>query len=312
MRILTSLVTALAAVLAMSTTSSASSENFAAGFSEHTVTAGGRTIHYRIGGKGPVVLLLHGYGDTGEMWAALASRLAKDYTVIVPDLPGLGQSRPESASASYDMASVARSIHALMAQLKVRQAALVGHDIGLMVAYAYAAQFRGDVSKLALMDAPIPGVGPWQTVLLLPGTWHFHFSGKYAEELTAGRERIYLDWLWDRFAAHPERIGKAERTTTAASYAQPGNMRVGFSYFANFDKDSAENIAFAKTPLQMPVLAMGGEKSMGALMPEFAKAVAANVQASVIPDSGHWLMDENPRATISALVNFLAANPPPH
>ena len=306
LRIIVSLVTVLAATLAMSTTSSASGGNFAAGFSEHTVTAGGRTIHYRIGGSGSAVLLLHGYGDTGGMWAPLAARLAKNYTVIVPDLPGLGESRPESPSASYDMASVARSVHALMAQLKVRREAVIGHDIGLMVAYAYAAQFPGNVSKLALMDAPIPGVGPWQAVLLLPGTWHFHFAGRYAEELTAGRERIYLDWLWDRFAAHPERIGNAERTTVAASYAQPGNMRVGFSYFANFDKDAAENVVFAKTPLQMPVLAMGGAKSMGALMPKFAKAVAANVQASVIPDAGHWLMDENPRATITALVNFLS------
>jgi pimeloyl-ACP methyl ester carboxylesterase len=309
LRVLASLVATLAAVLALSTASMASGDTFAAGFSEHTVVAGDRTIHYRIGGKGPAVLLLHGYGDTGEMWAPLALRLSKGYTVIVPDLPGLGQSRPESPSASYDMASVARSIHALMAQLKVGNEAVIGHDIGLMVAYAYAAQYPDNVSKLALMDAPIPGVGPWQTVLLLPGTWHFHFSGTYAEELTVGRERIYLDWLWDRFAAHPERIGKAERATTAASYAQPGNMRVGFSYFAGFDKDVVENVAFAKTPLQMPVLAMGGEKSMGALMPRFAKAVATNVQAIVIPDAGHWLMDENPRATMTALINFLATKP---
>jgi pimeloyl-ACP methyl ester carboxylesterase len=293
----------------MSTISLASGGSFAPGFSEHTVTAGGRTMYYRIGGRGPVVLLLHGYGDTGDMWAPLAAKLVYSYTVVVPDLPGLGQSRPESPSVSYDMASVARSIHALMAQLKVRHAAVVGHDIGLMVAYAYSVQFPREVSKLALMDAPIPGVGPWQTVLLLPGTWHFHFSGKYAEELTAGRERIYLDWLWDRFAAHPERISKAERATTAASYAQPGNMRVGFSYFAGFDKDAVDNVTFAKTPLKMPVLAMGGAKSMGALMPRFAKAVAVNVQTSVIPDAGHWLMDENPSATVTTLMHFLATPP---
>jgi pimeloyl-ACP methyl ester carboxylesterase len=278
---------------------------FAPGFSTHTAQAGGRTIYYRIGGSGPAVLLLHGYGDTGQMWAALAPVLAKTHTVIVPDLPGLGDSRPESSVAQYDKAAVARSIHELMRQLNVRREAVVGHDIGLMVAYAYAAQFRGDVTKLALMDAPIPGVGPWQTVLLLPGTWHFHFYGKYAEELTAGRERIYLDWLWDRFALHPERITSSERAMIAASYAQPGNMRVGFAYFAAFDKDAAANIVFAKTPLQVPVLAMGGEKSMGALMPHFAKAVAVNVQTSVIPDAGHWLMDENPRATIAALSKFL-------
>lgn len=279
---------------------------FAHGFSVHTVQAGGRTIYYRIGGRGPAVLLLHGYGDTGQMWAALAPLLAKTHTVIVPDLPGLGNSRPESPTAHYDMASVARSIHSLMQQLDVHHEAIVGHDIGLMVAYAYAAQFRGDVTRLALMDAPIPGVGPWQTVLLLPGTWHFHFYGKYAEQLTAGRERIYLDWLWDRFALHPERISNAERATIAASYAQPGTMRVGFTYFEEFNTDATADVAFAKLPLRIPVLAMGGAKSMGALMPLFAKAVAANVQASIIPDSGHWLMDENPRATIAALSAFLS------
>ncbi|HTA39231.1 MAG TPA: alpha/beta hydrolase [Candidatus Acidoferrales bacterium] len=280
---------------------------FTAGFSSHAVQAGGRTIYYRIGGSGPAVLLLHGYGDTGQMWSALAPVLAKTHTVVVPDLPGLGNSRPENPNAQYDMASVARSIHALMVRLKVRHEAVVGHDIGLILAYSYAAQFRNDVTKLVLMDGPIPGVGPWQTVLLFPGTWHFHFYGTNAEELTAGRERIYLDWLWNRFAFHPERIGDAERAAIAASYAQPGTMRVGFTYFKDFDADAAEDAAFAKTPLQMPVLAMGGEKSFAPLMAAFAKAVAAKVRISVIPDSGHWLMDENPAATIAALSSFLAA-----
>ena len=295
-------------VAALGNAHATGTQQFAPGFSARTVQAGGRTIYYRIGGRGPAVLLLHGYGDTGQMWAAFAPMLARTHTVIVPDLPGLGNSRPESPNAEYDMASVARSIHSLMQELNVRREAIVGHDIGLMVAYAYAAQFRSDVTKLALMDAPIPGVGPWQTVLLLPGTWHFHFYGKYAEQLTAGRERIYLDWLWDRFAFHPERITNAERAVIAASYAQPGNMRVGFSYFKGFDTDAAADVTFAKTPLRIPVLAMGGEKSMGALMPLFAKAVAVNVQTSVIPDAGHWLIDENPRATTAALSAFLSGN----
>lgn len=292
--------------VATGTACPATMSQFAPGFTARTAAAGGRTIYYRIGGSGPAVLLLHGYGDTGQMWAALAPVLAKTHTVIVPDLPGLGNSRPESSTAHYDMASVARAMHALLHQLNVQHEAIVGHDIGLMVAYAYAAQFRSEVTKLALMDAPIPGVGPWQTVLLLPGTWHFHFYGSYAEQLTAGRERIYLDWLWDRFAAHPERIGNAERAAIAASYAQAGNMRVGFTYFEDFDADARANVTFAKAPLRMPVLAMGGAKSMGALMPQFAKAVAVNVQTSVIPDAGHWLMDENPRATIAALTAFLS------
>jgi pimeloyl-ACP methyl ester carboxylesterase len=279
---------------------------FAPGFASHTVQAGGRRIYYRIGGSGPAVLLLHGYGDTGQMWSALAPVLAKTHTVIVPDLPGLGNSRPENPTAQYDMLSVARSIHSLMQQLKIRREAVVGHDIGLIVAYSYAAQFRSDVTRLALMDGPIPGVGPWQKVLLFPGTWHFHFFGTYAEQLTAGRERVYLNWLWDRFAFHPERIGNSERTAIAASYAQPGTMRVGFTYFKDFDADASDDATLARTPLRMPVLAMGGEKSFAPLIAAFAKAVAVNVRTSVIPDSGHWLMDENPAATIAALSAFLA------
>jgi pimeloyl-ACP methyl ester carboxylesterase len=307
MRFLAPFSAALIALTFVPLAVAAQGHPFAPGFSEKTVQVDGRTVHYRIGGKGPAVLLIHGYADTGEMWTPLAPMLAKDHEVIVPDLPGLGQSRPESSSAKYDMASVARSLHALMLSLDVHRADVVGHDIGLMVAYAYAAQFPSEVTKLALMDAPIPGVGPWQQVLLTPATWHFHFNGKYAEQLTAGRERIYLDRIWDDFAFHPERITDAARTRYAASYAQPGNMHAGFSYFAGFSTDAGDNVAFAKTPLRMPVLAMGGEKSFGALMPEFAKAVASNVQSSVIADSGHWLMDENPEATSAALIRFLSS-----
>jgi pimeloyl-ACP methyl ester carboxylesterase len=298
----------LAAALALTTANACPTEmsEFAPGFASHTAQAGGRTVYYRIGGSGPAVLLLHGYGDTGEMWSALAPVLAKTHTVIVPDLPGLGYSLPESPSDQYDMASVAQSIHSLMQQLKIRREAVVGHDIGLITAYSYAAQFRSDVTRLALMDGPIPGVGPWQTTLLFPSVWHFHFYGTNAEQLTAGRERTYLDWLWNRFAFHPERIGGAERASIAASYAQPGVMRVGFTYFKDFDTDATEDAEFAKTPLRMPVLAMAGEKSFAPLMPGFVKAVAANVTTSVIPDSGHWLMDENPTATIAALSAFLA------
>jgi pimeloyl-ACP methyl ester carboxylesterase len=300
-----------AAALVFSTASTAGSSaqtsGFATGFTEKTVVAGGRTWHYRIGGSGSPIVLIHGYGDTGEMWKPLAPMLATHHRVIVPDLAGLGESRPERWNDSYDMAAVARSLHALVASLNVHREAVVGHDIGLMVAYAYAAQYPTEVTRLALMDAPIPGVGPWTQTLLMPGVWHFHFHGKYAEQLVAGRERIYLNRIWDDFALHPDRITDAKRSYYAASYAQPGNMHAGFSYFAGFEKDASANIAFSKKKLTMPVLAMGGEASFGTLMPQFAKAVATNVQASVIPDSGHWLEDENPQATNAALVRFLSA-----
>jgi pimeloyl-ACP methyl ester carboxylesterase len=298
----------IAAVVMSSGASARADDAFAPGYSEHTAVIGGRPVYYRIGGAGSPVLLIHGYADTGDMWRKLAPTLAKTHRVIIPDLPGLGESRPQKWNAPYDMASVARTLHGLMLQLNIHREAVVGHDIGLMAAYAYAAQYPTEVSRLALMDAPIPGVGPWQAVLLSGPTWHFHFHGKYAEELTAGRERIYLDRIWDDFAYHPARITEATRERYAASYAQPGNMHAGFSYFAAFDTDAAKNVKFAQTPLQMPVLAMGGAKSFGALMPKFASAVATNVQTSVIPDSGHWLMEENPHATDVVLLQFLAGH----
>ena len=288
--------------------SRAAGDAFATGFTTHIVTVGGRRVYYRIGGHGSAVLLLHGYGDTGDMWLPLAPALAKTHTVIVPDLPGLGESRPQRPGAPYDMASVARTIHGVLAGINIHREAVVGHDIGLMAAYAYAAQYPSEVTRLALMDAPIPGVGPWEQILPTPALWHFNFYGKYAEALVAGRERIYLDRIWDAFAAHPERITEAERERTAASFAQPGNMHAGFSYFQAFATDAKRNAAFRITPLSMPVLAMGGAKSFGMLMPQFASAVATNVTTSVIPDAGHWLEDENPHATNAALLNFL--NPP--
>jgi pimeloyl-ACP methyl ester carboxylesterase len=287
--------------------SRAAASAYAPGFTTHIVIVGGRRVYYRIGGHGSAVLLLHGYGDTGDMWLPLAPSLAKTHTVIVPDLPGLGESRPQRPDAPYDMASVARTVHGVLAGLNIHREAVVGHDIGLMAAYAYAAQYPSEVTRLALMDAPIPGVGPWEQILPTPALWHFNFYGKYAEELVAGRERIYLDRIWDAFAAHPERITEAERERTSASYAQPGNMHAGFSYFEAFATDAKRNVAFAKTPLPMPVLAMGGAKSFGTLMPQFASAVATNVATSVIPDAGHWLEDENPHATNAALLDFLDA-----
>ena len=287
----------------------ATPDAFAAGFTPHTVKAGGRVIHYNIGGHGPAVVLFHGFGDTSHMWAPLAPMLAKNHTVIVPDLPGIGKSRPEGWNDRYDMASVARSLHALIAGMRIKREVVVGHDIGLMVAYAYAAQYPNEVTKLALIDAPIPGVGPWQQVLLTPQLWHFNFNGKYAEALVAGRERIYLDRTWDTFGYHPERINETTRRYYATSYAQPGNMHAAMQYFAGFSTSAKQNATFAKTPLTMPVLAMGGAKSFGTLMPVFARAVARNVQTTVIPDSGHWVMDENPTATEAALQRFIASAP---
>jgi pimeloyl-ACP methyl ester carboxylesterase len=269
------------------------------------MTEDGTGIFVRVGGAGPPVVLLHGYGETSDMWGPLAAELARTRTVVVPDLRGLGRSsRP---ATGYDKATEARDVRAVLRGLDIRgPAAIVGHDLGAMVAYAYAAQFPADTERLVVMDAPIPGLGPWDEIIRSRALWHFSFGGPDAERLVAGRERIYLDRLWNEFSSDPAKIDEATRRHYAESYAQPGAMRAGFAQFAAFDRDALDNRYFAQTRLTMPVLAMGGEKSFGATMPVVMQAAATDVRPAVVPGAGHWLMEENPEATIALLRGFLA------
>jgi pimeloyl-ACP methyl ester carboxylesterase len=277
---------------------------FPPGFQVEDIPTNGAVIHVRVGGHGPAVVLLHGYGDTGDMWAPLAAELMRDHTVIVPDLRGLGLS--SKPAGGYDKKTQAGDVAGVMDALHVRQADLVTHDIGNMVGYAFVAQHPDRVTRWVAMDAPIPGVGPWEQILKTPLLWHFHFGGPDMERLVKGRERIYLDRFWNDFAAHPERVTEAERQHYAQLYALPGAMHAGFAQFAAFDQDAIDDQALlAKGPLTMPVLAIGGDKSFGATMEVVARAAATNVQGVVIADSGHWLMDEQPSATISAIAGFL-------
>ena len=184
--------------------------------------------------------------------------------------------------------------------------AVVGHDIGTMVAYAYAAQYPDKVGKLVVMDAPVPGVAPWDQIVLSPQLWHFNFGGPDAERLVVGRERIYLDRFWNEFAGDPSKVDEATRAYYAKQYAQPGAMRAAFAQFNSIAaKDVADNKILSQTKLSMPVLAIGGEKSFGATMAVVMRNAATNVQEAVVPKAGHWLMEENPDATIALIGKFL-------
>ncbi len=275
------------------------------GFTTRTVAAqDGATLFVRSGGSGPAVVLIHGFGDTGDMWGPLAARLAKIHTVIVPDLRGMGRS--SRAAAGYDKKSQAGDIRAVVTALGQDHAAVVGHDIGTMVAYAYAASYPDKVDKLVVMDAPVPGVAPWNQIVLSPQLWHFNFAGKDAERLVAGRERIYLDRFWNEFAGDPAKIDEATRAYYAKQYAQPGAMRAAFAQFtAIAAHDVADNIVFAERPLPMPVLAVGGEKSFGATMATVMRNAAGDVTQAVVPNAGHWLMEESPDATVALVERFL-------
>jgi len=264
----------------------------------------GLRLHYLVAGKGDPVLLLHGYAENSHMWRPLMAQLAKSHTVIAPDLRGFGQS--SKPSAGYDKKTMAQDVHALAQSLGHQRSTVVGHDIGLMVAYAYAAQFPTEVDRIVLMDAFLPGVGDWKTVWLLRDLWHFHFYGETPLKLVAGRERIYFEHFWNDFAADAKHsVPELDRQFYARSYAQPGAMRAGFEVFRNFEQDAKDFAQFAQTKLTMPMLVLTGEKASGEFLIEQARLVDTNVDGVVIKDKGHWLMEEAPQQVIPRLVAFI-------
>jgi len=267
--------------------------------------APGFKMSYLTVGKGEPVLLLHGYAQTSRMWLPLMRELARTNLVIAPDLRGFGGSaRPEGG---YDKKTMAQDVHKLAQALGVKRASVVGHDIGLMVAYAYAAQYPGEVDRVVLMDAFLPGVGDWTKVWLLRDLWHFHFYGKTPLALVKGRERTYFEHFWNDFAADPKRsVSEQDRQFYAAAYAKPGGMRAGFEVFRNFEQDAKDFDEFAKTKLKMPMLVLSGEKASGEFLVTQGRLAAENVEGVVVKNAGHWLMDEAPGQVIPRLVEFLA------
>lgn len=264
----------------------------------------GLKLHYLTAGKGPAVILLHGYTQTSLMWRPLIPRLAEKFTVIAPDLPGIGDSA--IPNDGLDMKAAAIRIHALAKSLGVEKARVVGHDIGLMVAYAYAAMYPSEVEKLVVMDAFLPGVEGWLPYYNDPNFWHFRFHGPYPEQLVRGREKIYFAYFWNDLAADKNRsLPEKDREAYVAAYSGPGRMRAGWAYFASWPQTAKDFAELAKTKLTMPVLAIAGEKaSAGTLFPQM-KLVANDVTVVELKDTGHWLMEERPKETMDALVNFL-------
>ena len=264
----------------------------------------GNKIHYQMAGAGPAVILLHGYTQTSRMWKPLIPRLAKKFTVIAADLPGIGDS--DIPPDGLDMKTSAIRIHELAKSLGVEKARVVGHDIGLMVAYAYAAQFPAEVEKLVEMDAFLPGVAGWEDVYNNPGIWHFRFNGPTPEALVRGRERIYFEHYWNDFSADKKRsIPESDRKAYTAAYALPGRMRAGWAYFVSFQKAARDFAELSKTKLNMPVLVLGGEKANGELLGRQLKLVASDVTVVILKNTGHWLMEEQPKKTMDALLKFL-------
>jgi pimeloyl-ACP methyl ester carboxylesterase len=278
--------------------------DFGTGFKTQPVAVDGGTVSVTVGGSGPPVVLLHGYAESSRMWKPLAKVLAPRFTVIAPDLPGIGDS--SIPKTGIDMKTSAERVHAAVRSLGYSKVRVVGHDIGLMVAYAYAAMYPQEVEKLALMDAFLPGVGGWEAVYNNPGIWHFRFYGATPEALVKGRERIYFEHFWNDFAADKTRsIPEADRRVYTQAYSRPGRMAAGFAYFASFPKTATDFEGLARTKLAMPVLSIGGAKANGAALGAQAKLVASDVTVIVLEDTGHWILEERPEETISALSRFL-------
>jgi pimeloyl-ACP methyl ester carboxylesterase len=298
------IVLAAIAALALALSASAAVRPFPPGFHTQDIKTDGVTIHVRVGGKGPAVVMLHGFGDTGDMWAPLAAALAKDHTIIVPDLRGMGlSSYPDTG---YDKKTQAQDIARVMDRLNVQKTDLVTHDIGNMVGYALAAQYPDRITRWVIIDAPLPGIGPWDEILKSPLLWHFNFRGPDVDRLVKGRERIYLDRFWNELSADPKAIDEATRRHYAKIYARPGAMHAAFNQFAAFSQDASDNKAFAsKGKLTMPILALGAEKSFGAQQAAIMREVGTNVEGGIIANSGHWIMEEQPDATVKAIRDFL-------
>jgi pimeloyl-ACP methyl ester carboxylesterase len=278
---------------------------FPKGFHIEQIATNGTTLHVRIGGKGPAVVMLHGFGDTGDMWAPLAAALVKDHTIIVPDLRGMGLSA--HPDAGYTKKNQAIDIAGVLNRLKIERADLVTHDIGNMVGYAFAAQYPARVTRWVVMDAPLPGIGDWDNIIRDPRLWHFNFRGPDVERLVAGRERIYLDRFWNELSANPKAIDEVTRNHYASLYARPRAMHDAFEQFGAFTQDAVDNkeLLIKTGRLPMPVLAIGAEKSFSTAMADHLRFVATNVTGAVVANSGHWLMEEQPAATIAVIRDFL-------
>jgi pimeloyl-ACP methyl ester carboxylesterase len=292
------------ATLAFVLSAAAEVRPFPPAFHTREIKTDGATIHVRMGGKGPAVVMLHGFGDSGDMWAPVAEALSRTHTVVVPDLRGMGiSSHPDGG---YDKKTQAGDIARVMDALDIQKADLVTHDIGNMVGYALAAQYSDRVTHWIIIDAPLPGIGPWDEIIRSPALWHFNFRGPDVERLVKGRERIYLDRFWNELSFHPAAIDESTRRHYAMLYARPGAMHSAFNQFAAFTQDAIDNKGFAaQGKLPMPVLALGADHSFGTQMADIMRLVATDVTGGIITDSGHWVMEEQPRQTTAAIVDFI-------
>lgn len=303
-------VTASASDTPPSSASASAHEQLPAGFSEHRTKVAGTGIDYVIGGHGPTLVLIHGYPQTWYEWHDIMPALAKHYTVIAPDLPGAGRS--DAPASGYDKKSMAAKLHVLLASLGEDQDVnVVGHDIGTMVAYAYAAQYPKTVKKLVLSEAPIPDAGLYDFPSLTaqgPGAWHFGFFSLQTglpESLIQGRELTWTKGFMRGIAVHKDALTDDDLKVFASYLRDYAHLEASFAWFRAFPQDIADNARFRKNKLTMPVLAIGADGSLGSSVGKQVRKYATHVTPVVVPDSGHWIYEEHPEEMTSLLLQFL-------
>lgn len=264
----------------------------------------GVKIHYTLSGSGAAVILLHGFAETSRMWIPILPSLGEKFTTIAPDLPGIGNSSIPGGGIGLKTAAI--QIHNLVRSLDITKARVVGHDIGLMVAYAYAALFPLEVERLVVMDAFLPGVEGWESIYNSPKFWHFRFNGSTPEALVKGRENIYFSYFWNDLAADRNRsIPKSDRKAYLAAYSRPGRIRAAWEYFVSWPQAAQDFAKMSQTKLTMPVLSIGGDKSLGQALGAQMKLVAKDVKVEIVKNSGHWILEEQPKQTAAAILSFL-------
>jgi len=274
-----------------------------ANFKHHYALVNGVKLHYVMGGKGEPLLLIHGFGQNWYMWNRLLPELSKHFTVIAPDMRGIGESG--KPATGYDKKNMAVDMHELMKKLGYQHVNVAGHDIGLMVAYAYAAQFPDEVKKLALLDALLPGIEPVWSQVKAQAWWFGFFAQPHAGELVSGKVGLFFTDFWPTVGFQKNAFTAAEKAEFIRAYSVPGATTGAFHWFGEFNQDAKDNIEFAKHKITMAVLTMGGDHFAGPFLATHIGLVATNVEESVIKDSGHWVVQENTPQVKKDLLAFL-------
>lgn len=279
------------------------------GFSSAFAELGEVDLHYVSGGEGPPVMLVHGFASTWYEWRKVMPGLVEaGYQVIVPDLRGLGDS--SVPTAGYDKLTAANDLYELAQSLGLETFYLVGHDIGLQIAFALATEHPEVVGKLVLLEAPIPDETIYTFPALTPagpGAWHFGFFNlpDLPESLVAGQEREFHEYFVRNIAVNQNAFTDADFEEYARTYAQPDKLSAAFNYFRAFSEDVERNSALDETALSMPVLALGAEFSLGEFVAQQVSTYGTDVQGGVIEGSGHWIPEEAPEAFLDTLLTFL-------